>query len=99
VRGFWYEGGFRWRIDDGQWRVSGPDRDVVAAVKYADSDEEIWGLAALMIGWTPLGSVELTAGEHTVSIECSEDATGHGFDCWVLARDAFVPRGPSAEEH
>ncbi|MFO7956737.1 MAG: hypothetical protein R6X33_06515 [Candidatus Brocadiia bacterium] len=98
ARGFWYEGGFRWRIDDREWHVSGPDRKVVAAVKYADSDEEIWGLAALMIGWTPLGSVELTAEEHTVSIECSEDATGHGFDCWALARHAFVPRAPVTKE-
>jgi hypothetical protein len=97
TRGFWYKGGFRWRVDEGDWHTSGPDRKVTAAVKYLDSDPEAWGIAALMIGWTPLGQAELPAGEHRLQIECMEDATGFGFDCFVLAHDAFVPAAVQEE--
>lgn len=96
ARGFWYKGSFRWRIDEGGWHASGPDRKVTAAVKYLDSDAEAWGIAALMIGWTPLGTAELKAGAHTVQVECMEDATGFGFDCFVLAHGAFAPPAEQA---
>jgi hypothetical protein len=96
ARGFWYKGSFRWRIDEGEWQMSGPDRKVTAAVKYCDSDAEAWGIAALMVGWTPLGSADLKAGEHTLQIECLEDATGFGFDCFVLAHSAFSPPAEQA---
>jgi hypothetical protein len=90
VRGFWYRGGFRWRVDQEDWSVSGPGRQVTAAVKYVDCDAEAWGLDALMIGWTYLGPVDLAAGAHAVEIECLPDALGFGFDCWVLAGEAFA---------
>ncbi len=96
ARGFWFRGGFRWRVDGGEWQTSGPDRKIVNAVHYRDIDAEAWGLPAITVGWTPLGQVTLPEGEHTLEIECTEDALGFAFDCWVLARDAFAAPGPAA---
>jgi hypothetical protein len=93
ARGFWYRGGFRWRVGEGEWQMSGPNRDIVGEVHYRDIDAEAWGQPGITVGWAPLGQVDLTAGRHTLEIECTEDALGFGFDCWVLARDAFRPTG------
>ena len=95
ARGFWFRGGFRWRVDDGEWQTSGPDRKIVNAVHYRDIDAKAWGLPAVTVGWTSLGQVDLKAGEHKLQIECSQDAIGFAFDCWVLARGAFVPAVPA----
>jgi hypothetical protein len=94
ARGFWFRGGFRWRVDDGEWHTSGPDRKVVNAVDYREINAEAWGLPAITVGWTPLGRIELPEGDHKLRIECSDDALGFGFDRWVLARDAFVQATP-----
>jgi hypothetical protein len=91
ARGFWFRGGFRWRVNDGEWQMSGPDRKIVNAVHYRDIDAEAWGLPAITVGWTPLGRVDLPAGQNVLQIECTEDALGFAFDCWVLASDAFAP--------
>ena len=90
TRGFWFRGGFKWRVDDGEWKASGPDRTYLDAVHYRDIDEKAWGLPAVTVGWTPLGRVELPAGEHRLEVECSEDALGFAFDCWALAREPFA---------
>jgi hypothetical protein len=91
ARGFWYRGGWRWRIDGGEWTVSGPDRELVNAVHYRDIDEEAWGQPDINIAWTPVANVDLASGAHTLEIEGMEGALGFGFDCWVLAKDAFGP--------
>ncbi len=91
ARGFWYRGGFSWRVDEGEWQVSGPDRTVLNAVDYRDIDAEAWGLPAITVGWTPLGRVDLPAGEHTLEIERSEDEVGFAFDCWAFAKEPFKP--------
>ena len=91
LRGFWYEGSFRWQFDGGRWHTSGPDRKTHAEVKYVESDKEAWGISALTVGWTNLGKVQLTAGEHRLEVVCGDDAVGHAFDCWVLAKEPFVP--------
>lgn len=91
ARGFWYRGGFSWRVDQGEWQVSGPDRKVLNAVDYRDIDAEAWGLPAITVGWALLGRVDLPAGEHTLEIECSEDAVGFAFDCWAFAKEPFKP--------
>ncbi len=90
TRGFWYRGGFRWRVDDGEWKTSGPDRKYLNAVRYRDIDEKAWGMPAVTVGWSPLGSVDLKSGEHTLEIECGEDALGIAFDCWTLSNNAFA---------
>jgi hypothetical protein len=89
ARGFWFRGSFRWRVDDGEWKTSGPDRKYLNAVRYRDIDEEAWGLPAVTVGWSPLGAADLTAGEHMMQIECSENALGFAFDCWAVSRRAF----------
>jgi hypothetical protein len=70
----------------------------VNAVHYRDIDAEAWGLPAITVGWTPLGQVDVPAGEHTLGIECTEDALGFAFDCWVLARSAFAGPEPEAKD-
>ncbi len=77
--------------------VKGTEYDL-AAVHYADSDEEAWGLDALRIGWTPLGRVDLPAGEHALQVECEPDAAGFGFDCWALIADHANPGQPAQSE-
>jgi hypothetical protein len=89
TRGFWYRGGFRWRVDGGDWKTSGPDRKYLSAVDYRQIDEKAWGLPAVTVGWAPLGSVDLAAGQHSMETQCSEDALGVAFDCWALSRSAF----------
>jgi hypothetical protein len=98
ARGFWFRGGFRWRVNDGEWQVSGPGRKIVNAVHYRQIDAEAWGLPAITVGWTPLGRVDLPAGQNVLNIECTDDALGFAFDCWVLARNAFAPPEPEAKD-
>jgi hypothetical protein len=96
ARGFWYRGDWRWRIDDGEWHLSPPDRKLLSSVHYRDIDEEAWGQPDITVAWTPLGPVDLAEGEHTLEIEAGEEALGFGFDCWVLARNAFAPPAPES---
>jgi hypothetical protein len=98
ARGFWYRGDWSWHIDDGEWDLSPSDRKLLSAVHYRDIDEEAWGQPDITVAWTPLGKVDLTEGKHTLEIEAGEEALGFGFDCWVLARNAFVPQVPETEE-
>ncbi len=90
ARGFWFRGGFRWRVDGGEWKTSGLDRRYLNPVRYRDIDEKAWGMPAVTVGWSPLGSVDLKSGEHTVEVECGEDTLGFAFDCWAIADNAFA---------
>ena len=47
----------------------------------------------LPIGWASLGQVDLTAGTHTFEVQTTQmpNRVSLGYDCWVLAKGAFVP--------
>ncbi len=86
-RKFWKHGPFRWRFDDGPWRVCGRD------VALADS---VPIRTHLCVNWVHLGQVRLEAGQHTFELRLLAEEGGKltaCFDCFVLVRGPFVPRG------
>jgi hypothetical protein len=85
LRAYCKRSSFRWRWDDGEWHTSGPGTESIGAVMLTGN----W----LPVGWSHLGRVELAAGEHTFEVQTMQmpDRTALGYDCYVLARDAFVP--------
>ena len=87
VRKFWKHGPFRWRFGTGAWRTCGRDCALADSVSLR-----------LHVGanWVPLGQVALAAGTQTLRIELlarAGESAGSGFDCFVLSRRPFVPRG------
>ena len=87
VRKFWKHGPFRWRFATGAWRTCGRDCALADSVSLR-----------LHVGanWVPLGQVALAAGTQTLRIELlarAGESAGSGFDCFVLSRRPFVPRG------
>jgi len=87
VRKFWKHGPFRWRFATGAWRTCGRDCALADSVSLR-----------LHVGanWVPLGQVTLAAGTQTLRIELlarAGESAGSGFDCFVLSRRPFVPRG------
>lgn len=82
ARGYYKQGSFRWRWDGGEWRTSAPGVNTARAVIFISD----W----MPVGWAHLGEVELSADTHTFEVEGLQAPVGLGFDCWVLARNAFV---------
>ena len=87
VRKFWKHGPFRWRFGTGAWRTCGRDCALADSVSLR-----------LHVGanWVPVGQVTLAAGTQTLRIELlarAGESAGSGFDCFVLSRRPFVPRG------
>ncbi|MGD2175189.1 MAG: hypothetical protein PVJ27_07285 [Candidatus Brocadiaceae bacterium] len=91
-RGYWKGGSFRWRWDGGEWRTSAPG--------VASSHEVMFVGEWMPVGWAHLGQVRLSPGVHTFEVEGLQTPVGLGFDCWVLARDAFgaPPEGGAAAD-
>ncbi len=83
ARGYFKQGSFRWRWDEGDYHTSAPDLNVSNWAMLLGN----W----LPVGWARLGQQQLSAGEHTLEVEPIEAPLGLGFDCFVLARAAFVP--------
>ncbi len=84
ARKFWSHGPFRWRFDDGPWRVCGTS---VALLDEAPLRLHV------VANWVELGDVELPSGAHTFRIELLESDGAVAFDAFVLTRDGFTPRG------
>jgi hypothetical protein len=92
-RGFWTRGEFDWRWDDGEWQTCAPDRERVDKVFLVDE----W----ISAGWVDLGQVGLAEGEHALQVKFPPDAVGACFDCWLLTKVPFTPKGhlkPGEEE-
>jgi hypothetical protein len=87
ARKFWKHGPFRWRFDDGEWRICPAD------VALADSFDIRQFLGA---NWVHLDRVTLAPGAHTFELRLlakeGEPLTAC-FDCFVLSRLPFEPRG------
>ncbi|MHC4606328.1 MAG: hypothetical protein ACYTAF_05290, partial [Planctomycetota bacterium] len=78
---------FRWRFDGGTWRTCGRD------VGLADSVEIRKHLCVNLVS---LGRVELKKGSHTFELRLLAgpgEALTACFDCFVLTKTLFVPRG------
>ncbi len=52
----------------------------------------------LPVGWSYLGRADLSAGTHTFEVQTMQmpNRTSLGYDCFVLAKGAFVPPAPKA---
>ena len=87
ARKFWKHGPFRWRFDRQEWRTCGRD------IALADS---VTLKTHVCANWVHLGKVRLAKGPHTFELrllaKAGENQTA-GFDCFILTRGPFVPRG------
>ncbi len=90
LRGYCSRSSFRWRFDGGDWHTSSPGVDSIGSVMLTGN----W----LPVGWSHLGQAELKAGTHTFEVQTMQmpNRTSLGYDCFVLAKDAFVPPAPKA---
>jgi len=87
ARKFWKHGPFRWRFDKQPWQVCGRD------IGLADTAEI---RKHLCVNWVYLGKVKLSKGAHRFELRLlakEGEALTACFDCFVLARGQFVPRG------
>ena len=84
TRKFWKHGPFRYRWNNGPWVSVGRD------IELADS-VELW--SGVVANWVLLSTVDLEAGANRLDIVGLPQAKAMAFDCWVLSRDAFTPRG------
>lgn len=86
ARKFWKHGPFRWRFDQQPWQFVGKDPALLDDV----SIRQFVGA-----NWVGAGTVSLTAGKHTLRIELTENNGAAAFDCFVLTKVPFIPRGKS----
>lgn len=96
VRKFWNPQAFRWRVgDDNPWNES-PQQTLSDLVILG-------GDAGRRAGWANAGSVTLEPGPHTFRLDVpSADPNTTAYDCFLLTRDPFTPRGklkPDEEFH
>jgi hypothetical protein len=88
VRKFWKHGPFRWRFGENEdWSICGRDVALFDGVTLRTH---------LSANWVHLGRVQLAAGAARFEVELlagvGDDGVG-AFDCFVLARGSFLPRG------
>ena len=88
---FWARVGWRgwagndWRFDGGEWQTARADSAFSQSVHF---------VRFRPASWTMFGAVELDAGLHTFQVRFPEgQRAGQGFDCFILSRWPFVPRG------
>jgi len=86
ARGFWKAGSFRWRFDQAEWQTAAPDLDTGQQVML----QPTW----LPVGWCHVADVALEQGLQAFEVEPVTAPQHLGFDCFVLARDAFVAASP-----
>jgi hypothetical protein len=84
ARKFWKHGPFRWRIDDSPWQSVGKDPALLddASIRQFVGANWVYG-----------GEATLKPGKHWVRIELTENDGAACFDCFVLTRVPFLPRG------
>ncbi|HEY9174283.1 MAG TPA: hypothetical protein VI136_18530, partial [Verrucomicrobiae bacterium] len=87
VRKFWNPQAFRWRVGTSDaWKESNAQTltDLVT----------LGGNAGRRVGWANVGSVMLEPGTRTFRLEVlAGDSNTTAYDCFLLTRDAFTPRG------
>lgn len=87
VRKFWNPQAFRWRVGSTDaWKESNAQTltDLVT----------LGGNAGRRVGWANVGSVTLEPGARTFRLEVlAGDLNTTAYDCFLLTRDAFTPRG------
>lgn len=84
VRKFWNPQIFRWRVGSTDpWKTASnpPLQDLVDLGP------------GRKVGWISAGDVVLTAGSKTFRLEVSDAANTTAYDCFVLTREPFTPRG------
>jgi hypothetical protein len=84
VRKFWNPQTFRWRVGTADaWKTA--------------SNPPIQDLVELgpgrKVGWISVGDVALAAGSKTFRLEVTDMANTTAYDCFVLTRQPFIPRG------
>ena len=87
VRKFWKHGPFRWRFNEREWATCGRN------IALADS---VTLRKHLVANWVSLGTVTLEEGAHRFEVRLLAEpgeAKTAGFDCFVLSRAPFNPRG------
>lgn len=84
ARKFWKHGPFRWRFDGGPWGECGEDPALL---------DEAPLRTFVGANWVGLGRVTLDAGSHVFRVEVTADRGAAAFDCFVLVRGTFTPRG------
>lgn len=84
ARKFWKHGPFRWRFDGGPWGTCGDDPALL---------DEAPLRRFVGANWVGLGRVRLEAGAHVFRVEVTADRGAAVFDCFVLVRGTFTPRG------
>jgi hypothetical protein len=76
----------------GPYRVSFGDQTVEVGDNVAMLDNielRQW----VVVNWTPAGEFKLKAGKNRFRIESTKNEGAIAFDCFVLTREAFTPRG------
>ena len=71
---------FRWRLDGGAWREAGTDLTCRRLVRVS-TQANVW------FGWSELGDIDLTAGEHEIEIVVDQPGRDAA---WLLALDALL---------
>ncbi|MCW5552632.1 MAG: hypothetical protein KIS67_10810 [Verrucomicrobiae bacterium] len=87
VRKFWNPQAFRWRVGTTDaWKESREQTLTDLVI--------LGGNAGRRVGWANVGSVTLEAGARTFRLEVlAGDANTTAYDCFLLTRDPFTPRG------
>ncbi len=83
-RMFWKHGPFRWRFDDADWQTCGTDRGLLDNYTLATH---------IGANWVSLGRVDLKQGARRFEIELLERDGAACFDCFVLTKAPFEPKG------
>ena len=87
ARRYWRHGPVHWRFEDQPWQTMARDAALTDRQRFGTHYE---------LSWTALGEVQLPAGGTTFEIQLAtqpgEDQVA-AYDCFVLSRDAFFPRG------
>lgn len=89
---FWCRGQgapFRWRWDNGAWQECPADAPWTDLVQFQDHGGYGW----MELAWVCLGQADLTRGRHVLGVINTPDDESVGFDCWLLTRGEFTPRG------
>jgi len=87
VRKFWNPQAFRWRVGSSDaWKAS-REQTLTDLVTLS-------GNAGRRVGWANVGSVTLEPGSRNFRLEVlAGDSNTTAYDCFLLTRDAFTPRG------
>lgn len=72
---------FEWRLDDGEWRTTGPEALTTDLMELQEWNE---------VAWLRLGDAELTAGEHTLTIRLTKRAKADGTTDRILYASDLV---------